>query len=77
MKKLTTNPNQRQVGGDHYKSKMQHWDFVIENDMPYMEAQIFKYVLRWRTKGGLQDLRKAQHFLEKLLEVNKNWPMKS
>jgi len=61
--------NQRQVGGTHYKTKMEHWDYVIANNIPYMEAQIIKYVGRHQDKGGVQDLYKAQHFLEKLLET--------
>jgi hypothetical protein len=61
--------NERQVDGAHYKGKpIQHWDFVLMHKMPYMEAQIFKYVLRWKDKNGLHDLRKAQHFIEKLIE---------
>jgi hypothetical protein len=65
--------NRRQIGGNHYQKPIQHWDFVIANNMPYMEAQIMKYLCRWREKNGLSDLRKAQHFLEKLIEVNKNF----
>lgn len=62
--------NDTQVGGQHYKrQRIQHWDYVIANDIPYMEAQIIKYVSRWRNKNGLQDLEKALHFLQKLLEV--------
>jgi hypothetical protein len=63
--------NDRQVGGDHYKAEIQHWDFVLMHNMPYMEAQIFKYVLRWRDKGGIRDLKKAKHFLQKLIEWEK------
>lgn len=63
--------NKRQVGGDHYqKQKIQHWDYVLANDIPYMEAQIIRYVSRWRDKNGFEDLEKAGHFLEKLKEVN-------
>lgn len=62
--------NDSQVGGEHYKeAPVQHWDFVLMHKMPYMEAQIFKYVLRWRKKNGIEDLRKARHFIDKLIEV--------
>lgn len=62
--------NDTQVGGSHYQQQaIQHWDYVIANHIPYMEAQIIKYVSRWRNKNGLQDLEKALHFLQKLLEV--------
>jgi hypothetical protein len=62
--------NDEQVGGSHYRSPIQHWDYVLANNIPYMEAQVIRYVTRWRRKGGLEDLRKAQHFLRKLIEVN-------
>ena len=62
--------NKKQVGGRHYTSPMQHWDYVLANNIPYLEAQIIKYLTRWRKKNGLQDLEKAQHFLTKLIEVN-------
>jgi len=65
--------NEEQVGGEHYKGKpVEHWDFVLMHKMPYMEAQIFKYVLRWRDKGGIADLHKARHFLAKLIEWEEN-----
>lgn len=65
------NVNKRQVGGKHYqKQKIQHWDYVIANNIPYMEGQIIKYTSRWRDKNGLEDLHKARHFLDKLIEVN-------
>lgn len=69
--------NERQIGGGHYKGKgkcrkcgvpTEHWDVVKMFNMPYMEARIFAYVLRWRDKAGLQDLEKAKHFIEKLIE---------
>ena len=61
--------NDKQHGGQHYKRmSIQHWDFVLANGVPYMEAQVIKYLCRWREKNGLEDLWKAQHFLEKLIE---------
>jgi Protein of unknwon function (DUF3310) len=60
--------NDGQVGGDHYKAKIQHWDYVLANEIPYLEAQIIKYLTRWRKKGGHQDLLKARHFMDKLFE---------
>lgn len=61
--------NDRQEGGNHYASSIQHWDYVLANDIPYLEAQIIKYITRWRKKNGLEDLRKARHFFDKLEEV--------
>jgi lipopolysaccharide biosynthesis regulator YciM len=62
--------NEIQIGGDHYKAAIEHWDFVLANDIPYMEAQIMKYLCRWKKKNGLMDLYKALHFLAKLIEHN-------
>ena len=62
--------NETQVGGDHYtKQKIQHWDYVAANDLDYFQGQITKYVSRWKDKNGLEDLKKAQHFLTKYIEV--------
>ena len=61
--------NEKQVGGEHYRSDIQHWDFVWANNMDYFQGQITKYVYRWRSKNGLQDLYKAKHFLDKYIEL--------
>jgi hypothetical protein len=62
--------NEIQVAGTHYKSQaIQPWDYIISNEIPYMEGNVIKYVSRWRDKGGLDDLRKAQHYLHKLIET--------
>jgi len=63
--------NDKQVAGTHYKSKIQHWDYVVANDLDYFQAQITKYVTRWRKKNGLTDLEKASHFLEKYIEIER------
>jgi Protein of unknwon function (DUF3310) len=70
---MLSKANKRQIGGKHYQKFIQHWDVVLANSIPYMEAQIMKYVMRWREKDGVHDLKKAQHFLEKLIEVNRNF----
>lgn len=61
--------NERQVGGVHYKTKIQHWDFAASNNLDYFQGQITKYVARWKNKNGVQDLEKAAHFLQKYIEV--------
>jgi hypothetical protein len=63
--------NETQVGGTHYKSKaIQPWDYIISNNLGYLEGNIVKYVSRWKEKGGQQDLRKARHYLDKLIEAS-------
>ena len=59
-----------QVDGDHYrKYVIQPTEFIIRNQIPFAEANVIKYVVRWRDKGGLSDLRKAQHYLDMLIEL--------
>lgn len=59
------NANDNQVGGTHYAAGYQHWDFVENLKLPYLLAQITRYVTRWKKKNGLEDLRKAQHYVQK------------
>jgi hypothetical protein len=62
--------NDVQVAGTHYKDKaIQPWDYIIANKLGYLEGNIVKYISRWEVKGGVDDLKKAQHYLAKLLEV--------
>lgn len=62
--------NEIQVAGSHYKTKaIQPWDYIAANELGYFEGNIIKYVSRWRDKGGVQDLLKAQHYLDKLIEL--------
>jgi hypothetical protein len=66
----TLRANQRQIGGDHYKvGGEEHWDRVARLGLDYFQGQITKYVERWKKKGGLADLRKAEHFLQKYIEI--------
>lgn len=69
--------NSRQVGGDHYSKYggLQHWDIVNLFKLDYFQGQITKYVFRFRDKNGVQDLQKAKHFLEKLIEIEEKKDM--
>ena len=70
MIEMVPNANDVQVAGTHYKDKaIQPWDYIVANELGYLEGNIVKYVSRWKDKGGLDDLRKAQHYLAKLIEV--------
>lgn len=64
------NANDVQTGGNHYVLKaIQPWDFIIANNLGYLEGNIIKYVTRHKEKGGIEDLKKAQHYLQKLIEI--------
>jgi hypothetical protein len=60
--------NEIQVGGDHYKSDYQHWDWVNDLCMPYILGCATKYVVRLGKKNP-DDAQKAIHCLEKWQEV--------
>ena len=58
-----------QVGGSHYKGvEMEHWTLVTATGMGYFEGQSTKYIMRWRKKNGVEDLQKALHYLDNLIE---------
>ncbi len=60
-------PLDKQVGGTHYVSKVQHVSFCQQNRIPWCEAAAIKYLVRWRKKNGLEDLKKARHYVELLI----------
>ena len=61
-----------QVGGNHYKKfTIQPAEFCHKNKIPYLEATAIKYLCRWKDKGGIQDLEKAKHFIDLLIEFEK------
>ena len=59
----------KQIGGKHYlKYKIQPSEFVVENKLLYPEGCVIKYILRHQDKGGKQDLEKAKHFIDMIIE---------
>lgn len=63
--------NATQIGGSHYKSPghEEHWDRAYRLKYDPFQYIITKWIERWRKKGGLQDLYKARHALDKYIEV--------
>lgn len=63
-------PLDTQVGGGHYKSlAIQPVEYVHKNGIGYIEGSVIKYVTRWRNKNGVEDLKKARHFLDILIAL--------
>ena len=63
----------KQVGGNHYKNyKIQPVEFIIKNNIGFVEGNIIKYVLRFKEKGGAEDLLKAKHYIELLIDSTKS-----
>ena len=62
---------ERQVGGSHYKDKgssMQPWAIIDAWGLDFYGGNVLKYILRAKHKGGLEDLQKARHYLDKMIE---------
>ena len=70
-----TTANATQVGGNHYASKaVQPWDAMQawmsrEEFTGYLRGNVIKYMARCNDKGGIEDVRKARHYIDKLIEV--------
>lgn len=62
--------NQIQIGGNHYKRfKYETWDVILDWGLGYLDGNAVKYLSRWRHKHGIEDLRKARHYIDKLIET--------
>ena len=60
-------PLTAQVGGDHYsKLVIQPVEYIVANNLDYLQCSVIKYVTRYKDKNGLEDLKKAEHFLQML-----------
>lgn len=58
-----------QVAGDHYRRMaIQPIQFITANNLGFCEGNIIKYVCRWPAKGGVEDLKKARHYIDLLIE---------
>ena len=59
-----------QVGGGHYKGMaIQPVEFIHKNGIGFCEGAAIKYLCRWRSKNGIEDLKKARHFIDLLIEL--------
>lgn len=67
---MTNGASMRQVGGNHYKDMViQPIKYIVSNNIPYLEGNVIKYISRWRNKGGIEDLHKAKHYIDLLIET--------
>ncbi len=59
----------KQIGGSHYrKMKIQPSEFINKNNLPFAEGNAIKYICRHKHKGERQDLEKAKHYIDMILE---------
>jgi hypothetical protein len=60
----------KQIGGSHYKNMaIQPIEYIVKNNIPYIEGNVIKYISRWKQKNGVDDLRKARHYIDMLIEL--------
>jgi hypothetical protein len=69
FKGITYDSLEKQVGGKHYKNmKIQPAEFINENKLLFAEGNAIKYICRHQSKGKADDIKKAIHYLEMILE---------
>lgn len=62
------NPKDTQIGGSHYKKiKIQPIEYILANDLGFCEGNVVKYITRYPDKNGVEDLKKAKHYIEFLI----------
>lgn len=65
-----TGPLSTQVGGTHYKScPIQPVEYIHRNGLSFIVGNVVKLVTRYKDKGGKEDLEKAKHYLDLLIEM--------
>ncbi len=63
-------PQETQIGGSHYKDMaIQPAEFISKNDIGFLAGNVIKYVIRHQNKNGAQDIRKAIHYCQLILEL--------
>jgi hypothetical protein len=60
-------PKETQIGGSHYKLPIQPIEYILKNKLGYCEANVLKYITRHKQKNGKQDLEKAKHYIDLLI----------
>ena len=61
--------SETQIGGSHYSDMViQPIEFIHKNNLSFIQGNIIKYVCRYKSKGGVQDLNKAKHYIDLLIE---------
>jgi len=62
--------NDTQVAGNHYKQfQVEPWDAIIDRGLGYLDGNAVKYPPRRRHTNGIEDLKKARHYIDKLIET--------
>ncbi len=60
-----------QIGGNHYSDMtIQPIEFIHKNGLSFIQGNVIKYVCRYKSKGGIEDLQKAKHYIDLLIELD-------
>ena len=58
-----------QIGGDHYRHfAIQPTEYIMKNNLGFAEGNAIKYITRYKVKGGIEDLQKAKHYIDLLID---------
>jgi len=60
---------ERVIHPKHYNEGIEMWDYAYTHKLDFFEGNIVKYVTRWKTKNGIEDLKKAKQYLDKLIQL--------
>lgn len=59
----------QQYGGNHYKSlAIEPIEYAYRNNLDFFQGNVVKYITRFRDKNGLEDLKKAKHYIDLLIQ---------
>ena len=69
----TERATERQVGGNHYKKfKIQPIEFIMANKLNFIQGCIIKYICRFESKNGIEDLEKIKHYCDLQIQLLQN-----
>jgi len=54
---------------EHYNKGIECWDYIVSHNMDFLQGSAIKYLTRFKHKNGIEDLKKARAFIDKLIEV--------
>lgn len=73
LSKFLTMTNDNSIDRPHYRNlEIQPVDYIFKNKLDFLEGNVIKYVSRHKEKGGANDIRKAIHYLQMILELHYN-----
>ena len=59
---------EEKINPPYYRKSIEVTDFIVEYEMGFLEGNIVKYIVRYKHKNGLEDLKKAEWYLHKLIK---------